>query len=110
MLALTTVSGGVPVEVSGAEAVRVWCWKALMTPRYRHEIYTGDYGSETEELIGQAYTADVKRAEAARYVREALMVSPYVTAVRDIDTDFDGDRLTVRCTVETIYGEVELDV
>lgn len=103
-------SGGVPVEVSGAEAVRVWCWKALMTPRYRHEIYTGDYGSETEELIGQAYTADVKRAEAARYVREALMVSPYVTAVRDIGTDFNGDRLMVRCTVETIYGEVELDV
>ena len=103
-------SAGEPVEVAGAEAVKVWCWKTLKTPRYRHDVYSWDYGCEAEDLIGQAFTADVKRSEAIRCVREALMVSPYVTGVGEIAVDFEGDRLTVQCTVQTIYGEVSLDV
>lgn len=103
-------SAGEPVIVEGAEAVRIWCWKALKTPRFRHEVYTWDYGCEAEDLIGQAFTADVKRSEAIRYVREALMVSPYVTGVGEISVDFVGDRLTVWCTVQTIYGEVDFGV
>ena len=103
-------SAGEPVIVTGAEAVKVWCWKALRTPRYRHDVYTWDYGSELEDLIGQAFTADVKRSEATRYVREALMVSPYVTSVSETDVSFDGDRIIIACTVGTIYGEVALHV
>ena len=37
-------SAGEPVEVTGAEAVRVWVWKALKTARCRDEIYTWDFG------------------------------------------------------------------
>lgn len=103
-------SAGAPVIVSGAEAVKVWCWKALKTPRYRHDVYSWDYGSEAEDLIGQAFTADVKRSEAIRYVREALLVSPYVTDVGEISVEFAGDRLTVQCSVSTVYGEVDLNV
>ena len=47
--------GGEPVVVTGKEAVKVWAWKALHTVRYRFEIYSRDYGSEFEELVGQAY-------------------------------------------------------
>lgn len=32
-------SGGRPVTVIGAEAVKVWCWRALKTVRFRHDIY-----------------------------------------------------------------------
>lgn len=103
-------SAGEPVIVEGAEAVRIWCWKALKTPRYRHDIYTVDFGSEAEDLIGQAFNAGVKRSEAMRYTREALMVSPYVTGVGEISVEFAGDLLTVRCIVETIYGEVDVHV
>lgn len=103
-------SGGRPLVVTGAAAVKVWCWKALHTDRFRHEIYTWDYGSEIGSLIGQAYTAEVKESEAARYVREALLISPYVTAIKEITTSFSGEQLTVSCTVETIYGEVSVGV
>lgn len=103
-------SAGAPVIVTGAEAVKVWCWKALKTPRYRHDVYSWAYGSEAEDLIGQAFTADVKRSEAIRYVREALLVSPYVTGVGEISVEFAGDRLTVQCSVSTVYGEVDLNV
>lgn len=103
-------SAGAPVTVTGAAAVAVWCWKALKTVRYRHDVYTFDFGNEAEELIGKAYSGEVKRSEAMRCVREALLVSPYVTGVGEIAVAFAGDTLTVQCTVSTIYGEVEIHV
>lgn len=103
-------SAGVPVTVTGAEAVAVWCWKALKTVRYRHDVYTFDFGNEAEELIGKAYSGEVKRSEAMRCVREALLASPYVTGVGEIAVTFAGDTLTVQCTVTTIYGEVGIHV
>lgn len=100
---------GVPIIVTGKEAVKVWIWKALYTARYRYEIYSNDYGSEFETLIGQAYTDMLKEAEAPRYLRECLMINPYITAVKNINCSFAGSRLTVSGTVETIYGEVEIN-
>lgn len=101
---------GKPVEVTGSDAVRVWIWKALHTTRFRHEIYTWAFGCEFENLIGQAYTDELKEAEAARYFRECLMINPYVMAVKNIDVSFADGRLTVSGSVETIYGEVDASV
>ena len=103
-------SAGEPVEVTGAEAVRVWVWKALETARCRYDIYTWDFGCEAENLVGRPFTAQVKESEAARYVREALEPNPYITGVRQVAVSFQGDRLDVTCQVETIYGEVEVHV
>lgn len=103
-------SGGKPLVVSGAEAVKVWIWKALMTARTRYDVYSWDYGSEVESLIGQAFTPAVKRSEGVRYVREALLVNPYILAVRQADVSFVRDDLTICCEADTIYGEVRVRV
>lgn len=103
-------SGGNPVVVTGAEAVKVWIWKALKTPRYRYDIYTWDFGCEIESLIGQAFTPDVAQSEAIRYVREALEPNPYITSVRQISVEFRGSTLSISCTVDTVYGEVDVNV
>lgn len=103
-------SGGKPLTVAGAEAVKVWIWKTLMTARFRHSVYTWDYGNEVESLIGKPFTPAVKRSEAVRYVREALRINPYIRAVRQADVAFSGDDLTIACEVETIYGEVSVRV
>lgn len=97
---------GEPVIVTGKEAVKVWIFKALMTPRFKYEIYTWAYGSEFESLIGQAYTPTLKEAEAPRYLRECILVNPYVRSVTNITVDFSGSRLTVSGNANTIYGEV----
>ena len=102
-------SQGEPVTVTGKEAVKVWIWKAIHTERYRYEIYSWDYGSELENLAGQAYTAALKEAEAPRYLRECLLINPYITAVKNINVTFDTDQLTVTGVAETIYGEVEIN-
>lgn len=103
-------SGGKPLTVTGAEAVKVWIWKTLMTARFHHSVYSWDYGNEVESLIGQPFTPAVKRSEAVRYVREALMINPYIRAVRQVDVTFGADDLTICCEAETIYGEVRVYV
>lgn len=97
---------GEPVVVTGKEAVKVWIFKALHTPRFKYEIYTWAYGSEFESLIGQAYTPQLKQSECARYLRECLLINPYITSVTNIETDFQASTLTVACVAHTIYGEV----
>ena len=47
---------GNPIFVEGKEAVAVWIYKALSTPRFRYEIYSWNFGCETESLIGQDCT------------------------------------------------------
>ena len=101
---------GAPVLVTGRDAVKVWCWKALLTVRARYEIYSWDFGCEVETLIGQNYSEELKRAEAARYVREALEGNPYVTEVSGVKVDFGDGLLAVSATVHTVYGEVEVGV
>ncbi|MCX7615625.1 MAG: DUF2634 domain-containing protein [Clostridiales bacterium] len=101
---------GSPSIISGKDAVLVWAWKALHTPRCRHEIYTWDYGNETESLIGQPFTDDLKRSEAARYVKECLLVNPYISDVSNITVSFLDGAIKISCTIKTVYGEAELDV
>ena len=87
---------GSPPMVSG---------KACKTARAKFEIYGWDFGGEFEELIGRAYTEDIKQSEARRYVRECLLVNPYITGVEDIEVGFDRGTLTISARLETVYGE-----
>lgn len=107
---LPVLKNGEPVFCEGAEAVAVWAFNALNTVRYRHEIFSWDYGCELETLIGQQYSAATKKAEAVRYVREALTVNPCITGVNDIRVEFDGrGLLTVSCRIQTIYGPLQIE-
>lgn len=101
---------GSPVVVTGNEAIKTWVWKTLITARRRYEIYTWDFGNDMYSLIGQNFTEDTKQSEAARYVREALEINPYITDIVEIIVEFDIATLTVSATVETIYGEVDIRV
>lgn len=101
---------GSPVIIEGAEAVKVWAWKALHTVRFRHEIYTWEFGNEAENLVGQPYSEELKQSEAARYVRECLIINQYITDVKNISVSFGNDTLAVTAELITIYGEVDLSV
>lgn len=101
---------GNPLTVTGLEAVKVWCWKALHARRYVHEIYSPGYGCDAWELIGQAFSEQLKTSEAARYIRECLLINKYVTDVKDISVSFIAGALSIDCTVVSIYGEVPVNV
>lgn len=101
---------GSPSIVTGKRAVLVWAWKALHTQRYKYDIYTWDYGSEIESLIGQSFTNELKQSEAIRYVRECLMINPYITDVTNVSIAFLDDLISIQCKILTVYGEAMIDV
>ena len=92
------------------EAIKVWIYKALLTSRYEHSIYTWGYGSELMDLIGKAYTPQLTKSEAKRYIEEALKINPYILEVNVIDTDFKDGVLNANIKIVTIYGESEVTI
>ena len=74
--------------VEGNEAIKVWVYKALLTPRYNYSIYTWEYGSELLDLIGKAYTPSQTKEEAKRLIKEALEINPYILEVEITDINF----------------------
>lgn len=103
-------SGGEPVLVSGLEAVKGWAWRAIDTARYRFPCFSWSYGCELEALTGQPYQADTKRSEAERYVKEALLVSPYIREARVSDAWFEGSTLRMTVEISTVYGRERIHV
>lgn len=101
--------GDSPKICEGIEAVKSWCARALQSDLGLYATHTADYGSELRTLFGQTYTAEVKESEAKRYIEEALLVSPYVTAVSINDCRMENRTLVVSATISTVYGDTEVD-
>lgn len=104
------VTDGHTQRVVGMEALKVWMYKAINTAKGRFAAYSAEFGSELEDLIGGTYSPSAVQAEAARMVTEALLVSPYISAVTGVDADLVGDLLSLRCNVDTVYGSTEMEV
>ncbi|MBY2475745.1 DUF2634 domain-containing protein [Clostridioides difficile] len=96
--------------VEKKEALKVWIYKCIKTNRYEHEIYSLEYGTELSELIGQKYTKGLTESEASRFIKEALLINPYILEVNVKSANFNRDILSANVKVSTIYGEVELNV
>ena len=96
--------------IEGNEAIKVWAYKALLTPRYNYSVYSWDYGSELMDLIGKAYTPSLTKEEAKRYIKEALLINPYILEVTVIDTSFSNGILSADIKIVTIYGESEVTI
>lgn len=89
------------------EAVKQAVFLILQTERYRYLIYSADYGSELEGLIGRdpLFT----QSEIKRRIREALMQDDRIEDVTNFRLQFNGDSVLVRFTVISIFGEIEAE-
>ena len=95
--------------VEGNEAIKTWVYKAMKTERFRYLIYSWDFGSELDGLIGQSYTPNLTKAESIRYIKEALLINPYIRNVSNVEVTFDRGKLYITAKLETIYGETEVN-
>ena len=96
--------------IEGNNAIKVWVYKALLTPRYNYSIYTWDYGSELLDLIGKAYTPSLTKEEAKRLIKEALEINPYILEVEITDINLKDSLLSADIKIVTIYGESEVTI
>ena len=89
----------------GLEAVRQAVEIALIVERYRWTIYSANFGSELDELVGQ-YEALIT-AEIPRLVEGALSQDDRVIQVEDyVFTRTGPDSMHVSFTVRTVYGDL----
>jgi len=88
----------------GLEAVRQAVEIALNVERYRWTIYSTNYGSELDGLVGEDEAYII--AEIPRLVEGALSPDSRVVSVDDYTyTRTDANSLTVSFTVHTVYGD-----
>lgn len=93
-------------HIDDLQAMEQAIGKILLTERYEWLIYTDNYGSEFANLIGESF--DLAKSELSRIIREALSVDDRITEVKDIEIlQPNGDKLDVRFTVQTIFGEMK---
>lgn len=107
---IPVIENGNFVIVEENEALKVWVYKALKTERFRYLIYSWNYGSEVEQMIGTSYSPKLTRAECIRYIEECITINPYITGISNVAVDFSKGYLQVSCTLNTIYGTDELEV
>lgn len=87
------------------EAWKVWCMKALHTPRYRHLVYSNDYGQQYDELIGRAYSKPALESEIERMTTEALMVDPRTADVDQFQFEWSEGVCHFSCVVTSVRQE-----
>ena len=100
------------VIVEKDEAIKVWCYYALKTNKDRFIIYSPQYGSTLEDLIGNNYV-DTYKYELEKRVSDCLLVSPYIKSVDKVESNFDSEtgELSGDIYITTIYSEgVEVNV
>lgn len=98
-------------KVTGLEAIKVWAWNALKTPRYLYEQNTWNYGSELDTLIGRAsMPIEYIESEAQRMCEECLVQNKYIEGIKDFSCSVEADTLTCTFTMITLFGEVEQSV
>ena len=100
------------VIVEKDEAIKVWCYYALKINKDRFIIYSPQYGSTLEDLIGSNYI-DAYKYELEKRVSDCLLVSPYIKSVDKVESNFDSEtgELTGDIYITTIYSEgVEVNV
>lgn len=93
----------------GAKALAMWAYLAIHTERYNFFQYSWNYGCEINELIGQQYSDEYTKAEVERMIAECLEVNPYITEIEDLEVSKEKDKLHIKFTIITDYGEEEIE-
>lgn len=96
--------------LEGNAAIATWCWMALKTNRYQFYIYSWDYGSEFSELIGKNYSKAFLQTELERMVKDCVLENPYIEDIEEFSFEQDEEKLCIKFTIITEFGEEELEV
>lgn len=96
--------------ITGLDAIVQRAKIVLNTDRYFYSQYSWDHGAELNQLIGKNYDKDYIESEVKRMVSEALMTDESILDITDFSTFIQNEKLTVRFTIDTVYGRRELSV
>jgi phage baseplate assembly protein W len=94
-------------KISGADALCQAIRLMLEVPRYRHMIYSWQYGSELDGLVGGSIQQ--VHAKAPEMIRQALLIDDRVQDVTDfsIRKSADSDAVDIDFIVHTADGLIQ---
>lgn len=94
-------------------AVKQAAYKILNTERYKHVIYSWNYGVELQDLFGKPIPYVL--SEIPRRITEALVQDDRIDDVTDFDISWTRDNskgnrgdVIARFKIKSIYGEIEM--
>ena len=95
------------ITLTGAEALKVWVFRALSTELGKYEAHSEDYGTEIQTNIGTIYDRTIRQPIMEAQVIRTLMVNPYITRVHSFTFEQDEESgVRMQFSVDTIYGEI----
>ena len=95
--------------VEGLEAIKVWVWLCMHTERFRHAIYSSDYGTSLEQYFGHVLSDEYINTDCESEVTDALLMNEYIESVEDFEVVRDSDSLDIKFRVVTKFGSLEVD-
>lgn len=106
---------GAILTVTEGAAMEQIALKALITVRGVHRIYANieedrnhKYGNDTENVLRQDVSEEVRIAELKRAIYEALIYDPWVTDVYDISVSRDPEGIQVGGEIDAAYMSCKL--
>lgn len=90
--------------VTQNEALKIWVYKALKTERWRYLAYDNSYGIELEQFVGASTNSNENSIIIAQYITETLLINPYIKSIDSIIAAIDGDKLSYKIAITSIYG------
>lgn len=93
--------------IDGIEALKQTIYCILNTERYENIIYSWNYGSEFNDLIGK--DKDFILGDLKRRIIDALSVDERIDDVNDFKFSTNKESMTVNFIVKTVYGEITIE-
>ena len=94
--------------VEGLEAIKVWVWLCLHTERFRHAIYSADYGTSLEQYFGQSLTDEYISTDCGSEISEALLINEHIQSIEDFLVEKERELLKINFKVITKFGNLEV--
>lgn len=95
--------------VEGLEAIKVWIWLCMHTERFRHAIYSADYGTSLEQYIGHMLSEEYINTDCESEISDALLINEYIESIEDFEAVRNSDGLNISFRVVTKFGSLEVD-
>lgn len=93
--------------VDRQDAMKQAIYKVIMTDRFKHLIYSWNYGTEWEAVQGKSW--GVVESELKRIINEALLADSRILEIRNFEVSRISARVFAASFVaETIFGDVEI--
>ena len=95
--------------VEGLEAIKVWVWLCMHTERFRHAIYSADYGTSVEQYFGHVLSDEYINTDCESEVTDAVLMNEYIEGIEDFEVVRNSDSLDIKFRVVTKFGSLEVD-